>query len=271
MPPADPGLQAQISALAAAVANPALIAESDYKNFVARKALIEEISKINMGPNSSSEVTLALNTGIKLTLDQTVNTETLRSEDYVPFLVLEDVNVFLNGNIELKCTVIPANTRVYGVVDHAKARTPFRINGRARLEVYVKEVVVGPYTIPIQFTDPNGNTPAFRDPVALRRKHHVIKPCKYEGTTCISGRLIRAELPPNVISGGATGLIAFSNDSVSNTVAALTLLSEIGKATGVGSMINQSHAALSAKQVFEARTTLQIKVRLPNKPLAPAK
>lgn len=218
-----------------------------------RKALVEE--QVQRDQPDFVKVMLNTNSSIKLALSQDADSGYINSEDYIQFVVNDDVWAYDNDG-RYRCVAIAKGTRVYGIVDYAKGRTPFRIKGRARLEVYVDNIMlVNGKSVEISFSGPYGLYPN-PEQVAIinKRKEHVIRECKYTKQNCIVGRLTRAAFAPGLVAAGAAGLVGFTNDDTTRAVAGLTLLSELGKASGVGDLVNGSNAAVKKEHVFEART-----------------
>jgi hypothetical protein len=240
----------------------------------AKVAEEQQMDLINPKPDFV-EVTLDPDSSIRLVVDQDADSGYIKSEDYIQFAVAQDVYAEDIDHTQ-RCVVIPKDTKVYGIVDYAKGRTPFRIKGRARLEVYVDKIMMANGNeANISFSSFYGGNPSERDAqMSIKRNARVVKPCKFNtAKTCVAGRLTRTALAPTLVAAGAGGIIGFVKDDTAKSIAGLTLLQGLGNASGIGDMINQSNAALKSKHVFEARILNQNKLWVPlaKKDAAPKK
>lgn len=198
-------------------------------------------------------------TSIKLIADDVYDSGTAKTEDYIPFTVAQDV--YAEDDVDqrdkakpskLRCVVIAAGTKVYGIVDYFKARSPFRLRGKARLYIYADSVRLSDTSeIKISFFPPEGLTPS----ASARRNDKGVKDCEIDRKRrCIVGRLSRSTFQPSLVGAGAGGITTFIGEDTPNSIAALSLVQGLANATGVGELVNGSHSNLRQKQVFEAKT-----------------
>jgi hypothetical protein len=190
---------------------------------------------------------------VKLVLDTDVDSGYQKNLETVAFSVMQDVNVF-DEKLNLRCVVIPKDTKVYGIVDKSKGRHIFRIGGRAELLIYLEKITLdNGFTYPLHFSLPFA-VPG--DKVISKRKDKLLVPCvnhpSEKGDMCIRGRLTRTTVNPSILGSAAQGTVAFSDDKTVKNVARIGLAASILNGTGLSEVVNQSNASLRSKSVFRA-------------------
>lgn len=203
----------------------------------------------------------------KIQLDNELSSSFAKHSDVVSFTVLENVY----GDAELptpllradgkstytvrrdkRCIVIPKQSKIYGVVDFARARYPFSIGGKPKVFVTVTEFKLENgdpirirFVLPPSRIDVNGKTvkTGFKD-------------CKvFRGQTCVVGRRQKLQFPATVFSAGTgAGLLLLKDDSTTNAFAALSFIDTVSKGSGIQDLITPPDALLKTTMIFDVRT-----------------
>jgi hypothetical protein len=227
---------------------------------------------------SVAKVTLTPDMRFKVALDSEVSSSFAKFNDQIPFTVLQNVyaNVTLPGldgkDVEKRCVVIPKGTKIYGVVDKAKAAYPLYLRGKSRLAVLVQQLeldsnesIVGndrierrsdvaekrTNPIEISFVEPKIEG-------SLRNKNQklLVRGCRiHEGGLCIVGRRPKLALPSNLLSPVAEGYLFAQSDNGTDVLGWVTGLKAFGGLTGLTDLVNPPKASLSTGMVFDVKVT----------------
>lgn len=210
----------------------------------------------------------------KVTLSHDMTGGFTKTNDFVLFKTLE--NVYGVGQIDTqnsaghsitifkRCVLIPKDTSIYGLVDHANSRYPFSIGGKGKLFIMVNSLKLDNgidnegVLVKLRFSEPR--LPSQR-PENPNEHQGLTRACKHAQTTCIVGRRAKLKISPGAIgAGAATGLLLVKNgddddgqDAI-GAIAALSFLESLSKASGIDDLVNPPDALLKKDMIFEIET-----------------
>ena len=224
---------------------------------------ISKIKAKNVAPPafvlSALKVKLVSGSHFKIKLVSALSSDFNKSNDQVLLEVLEDVYgttekfdiTFRGKTIPVpakRCLVIPKGTKLYGIVDRAKPSYPFYIGGKARLHIFVEDLILANgYQIKIDFADPI---------TKVTPNKTLIRKCKREkNKNCLRGRRTKLKFSPAIVAVGAGTGIALAKDETTNDIIALGFLQSLASATGVDSLVNPPNAAFNKDMIFDVKTT----------------
>jgi hypothetical protein len=155
--------------------------------------------------------------------------------------------------IEKKCLLIPKDSKIYGIADHANSSYPFNIKRKGKLLITLNHVKLeSGDIIPLSLVE---------TPEQGKERYHaksVIRDCRrYEKQNCIVGRRNNYQFPAGAIGDITSAGILLGLDTDNKYTPFLGFLSVFGaisKATGIEGFINPPNAVLKAGLIFEVQT-----------------
>lgn len=226
--------------------------------YIIRSATNEE--RLNPAPDNGKPkvvnhlFTLPSKQSFKITSTTGATSDYDRTGDYMAFSVAENVYVE-DAKKGIRCTIIPKDTRVFGRIDHVKQRTPFNINGKAQVYVYVDSIKLDSgLEIPIKFV--------IKSAMAMSDKK-IVRPCKNDtGQDCITGRRSRRDVPNDLGQTGADIIVNHEDADNSTTTIVFTAIGSVLSSAGLGVLLNRPDAKIKAGQIFDVEVTKNVEIWL---------
>lgn len=156
---------------------------------------------------------------------------------------------------EMKCLLIPVNSKIYGMVDHANSRYPFNIKRKGKLFVTLNKIKLeSGDEINLKFAD--AVEQGKPDPNVAAKP--VVRGCRrFKDRPCITGRRTKFSFPAAVFGDTTTAGILIAQDEedkISETIGFFSIIGALSKAANLEGYINPPNAALKAGMVFEVMT-----------------